>query len=173
MSTSSSAKPPVCRPTHAGGADGSHAADLENRGPRASTLHHWTILVLACGVVTAAAMLSVRNRQQVVVPILNQPLPGTCTFFRFTGLPCPGCGLTRSFISMAHGQFAEAWRFNSAGLLFFAVVLGQIPYRAWQIHRIRCGRGEHRFAGVDTWVLVGLVFVLLLQWACALLTHLW
>ncbi|MHB9078790.1 MAG: DUF2752 domain-containing protein [Pirellulaceae bacterium] len=185
MSIPRTTKPPVCRPPDLGGSDQGvvtiqPGSTIQPRSTapqtgtlQTGTLHHWTFVIIACVVVLAAASLSVRNRQQVIVPILDQPLPGTCTFLRLTGLPCPGCGLTRSFISIAHGQLREAWRFNPTGILFFAVVLYQIPYRMWQIRRIHRGLGEHRSAAVDSWVLVGLVFVLLLQWACILITCSW
>jgi hypothetical protein len=87
---------------------------------------------------------------------------------QLTGIPCPGCGLTRSLISIAHGRLGDAWRFNPAGLLFFAVVAYQIPYRLWQIWRIRQGKPEHHLARVDNWVLSGLVVVMLVQWLLAI-----
>ncbi|HOX08688.1 MAG TPA: DUF2752 domain-containing protein [Planctomycetota bacterium] len=42
---------------------------------------------------------------------------------KYTGLPCPGCGLTRSFCAISYGQFAEAWAFNPFGYLFYAAAL--------------------------------------------------
>jgi hypothetical protein len=136
-------------------------------------LHHGVFLILACAVVAASWAFTVRGEEQVIVPVLNKALPGTCTFRRFTGLPCPGCGMTRSFISMAHGHLAEAWRFNPAGVAFFAVVAFQIPYRIYQISRIRRGLPEHCFVAADSWVLVGVVVMLLVQWICALTALLW
>ncbi len=141
--------------------------------PRPATLHHWTFLVIACVVVVASLSFTVRGREQVIVPVLNSALPGTCTFRRMTGFPCPGCGLTRSFISIAHGQLVDAWRFNPAGVAFFAVVVFQIPYRIFQISRIRRGLAEHRFAAADTWVLVGVAVIMLAQWMCVLAARLW
>jgi hypothetical protein len=35
-------------------------------------------------------------------------LPSTCAFRRLTGLPCPGCGLTRSWALTAHGRLRGA-----------------------------------------------------------------
>ena len=139
----------------------------------AGTLQHWVFLLLATGVVVASVLLHVRGEQEVVVPWINLPLPGTCTFLRVTGMPCPGCGLTRSFISIAHGRPRDAWHFNPAGILFFAVVAFQIPYRAWQIVRIRQGRDEFRFTSFDQWTLVGLIALLLVQWLVTVLTQLW
>jgi hypothetical protein len=48
-----------------------------------------------------------------------------CGFKNFTGLPCPGCGLTHSFRAMGNGDLAGAFGFNLLGppLLFtFALV---------------------------------------------------
>ena len=112
-------------------------------------LNHQSLLLgLAVGVLLASAVLSVEDHGQVAVPGLPWPLPATCTFRRVSGHDCPGCGLTRSFISMAHGQWHQAWGFNTAGPLWFALVAVQVPYRWLQIRRLRkasrFGRGPER-----------------------------
>ena len=53
--------------------------------------------------------------------------PVVCPFRLATGLPCPGCGLTRSFVATAHGRIGEAFAFNLFGPLLFA---GFIAYAA-------------------------------------------
>jgi len=42
-----------------------------------------------------------------------------CVFHSLTGLYCPGCGTTRAFHALVHGDFAAALRDN----LFFAALL--------------------------------------------------
>lgn len=53
--------------------------------------------------------------------------PVLCPFRRMTSLPCPACGLTRSFVATAHGRLPEAFAFHLFGpflfLGFFVLVL--------------------------------------------------
>lgn len=47
-----------------------------------------------------------------------------CGFKNFTGLPCPGCGLTHSFCALGKGDLAGAFGFNLLGPpLFLLLVL--------------------------------------------------
>jgi hypothetical protein len=45
------------------------------------------------------------------------------------GASCPGCGLTRSFILLAQGDFAASFRMHHLGWLLALMVLLQFPYR--------------------------------------------
>jgi hypothetical protein len=112
--------------------------------PQGDALFHVVLLGVASCVLAAACLLRVEGTEKVWVPVVERPLPGLCTYQRLFGIGCPGCGLTRCFISMAHGHLGAAWRFNPAGLLLFAVVVVQLPYRAWQLWRIRRGLAEIR-----------------------------
>jgi hypothetical protein len=46
-------------------------------------------------------------------------LPSICLFYHLTGLPCPGCGLTRSFVSLGHGHLLEALHWHPLGPAIF------------------------------------------------------
>ena len=50
-------------------------------------------------------------------------LPSVCLFYHLTGLPCPGCGLTRSFVCLSHGQWAEALHWHPLGPAIYFVFL--------------------------------------------------
>ncbi len=66
-----------------------------------------------------------------------------CPFRQLTGLPCPGCGMTRALNALAHGQWELAFSFHplspivAAGVLFLgisAVFTGCLPPQA-RLHR--------------------------------------
>ncbi len=56
--------------------------------------------------------------------------PILCPLHAVFGLPCPGCGFTRAFCALAHGDLASALHYNAlsmpvaAALLLGAVVAG-------------------------------------------------
>ncbi len=56
-------------------------------------------------------------------------IPQVCAFRLITRIPCPGCGLTRSFVAMAHGEILAAWEFNPMGPVLFLLCVLQLPYR--------------------------------------------
>lgn len=76
---------------------------------------------LALGQLTASAWL---------VPVGDRiALPGgaelgeLCWFHAVLHVPCPMCGMTRSFVALAHGDAGAALRFHPAGPLLFAAML--------------------------------------------------
>ncbi len=143
---------------------GEEAAPQATPIPRPDPLYHTVILVLCAGVMILSLLLSVREERQVLVPLLGAPLPELCMTKRWTGLGCPGCGMTRSFISLAHGDWRMALRYNPAGPLLFAIMAIQVPFRGVQLARIRRGRPELRF-GWLTQILFGVLGVLMVgQW---------
>ena len=125
---------------------------------------HVAMLLLAAVVIGASVLMRVEGQQQVTLPGLAGPLPGLCTFRRVLGIDCPGCGLTRCFISLGHGELLRAWRFNPAGILFFAVVVFQVPYRVIQLWRIRRGLREIDLGRAANWTLLFVALCMIGQW---------
>ena len=71
-----------------------------------------------------------------------------CGFKNFTGLPCPGCGLTHSFCALAKGDIAEAFAFNLLGPpLFFMLVLLWLRSGCVLLNRTAVVRHWDRIAG--------------------------
>ena len=137
--------------------------------PRPDPLFHAILLGLCATVLVLAVVLSIRGSTQVVLPLLNVPLPELCMMKRYTGLTCPGCGLTRCFIALARGDLPAALAYNPAGVLLFVIVALQIPLRGCQIWRIRHGRSELSTGIWGQMALLVFVIVLLGQWTMRLL----
>ena len=57
--------------------------------------------------------------------------PTLCVVHRATGVPCPGCGLTRSFVATAHGDLGGALGFHAFGPLLFVVCGLSLLALAW------------------------------------------
>ncbi|HQR32473.1 MAG TPA: DUF2752 domain-containing protein [Blastocatellia bacterium] len=50
-----------------------------------------------------------------------------CLFFKWTGIPCPNCGLTTSFAHSARFHFYQAFITQPFGLLAFCLTVASIP----------------------------------------------
>jgi hypothetical protein len=135
---------------------------------RPDPLYHTVLLLVSVGVLLAAFVLSIRNESQVVLPLVQIPLPELCAARQLFGLSCPGCGLTRSFISLAHGDIATAWSYNPAGVWLFAILALQIPFRSIQLCRIRSQQTEFTIPWAAQFVLLILAVALLSQWTLRL-----
>jgi uncharacterized membrane protein len=61
----------------------------------------------------------------VFVAILYTPLRIPCIWHTITGIPCPGCGLTRAFISASRLDFVGAMQEN---ILFLPILVIMIAY---------------------------------------------
>lgn len=57
--------------------------------------------------------------------------PGLCPFAHLTGLPCPGCGLTRSWVALGHGDVVGAFGLNWFGPLFLTVAVVVTGVALW------------------------------------------
>ena len=94
------------------------------------------MLVISVITIVAAFLLQVRADDRVAPRFLSGlPLPPTCWSREFFGVKCPGCGLTRSFVDLAHGDWNSAWAHHRLGWLLACAVLLQIPYRMVSLMR--------------------------------------
>ena len=134
---------------------------------RPDALFHVVILLLCAGVLVAAGCLRA-DASTVTIPYLNRPLPELCMLRRYTGMACPGCGLTRCFISLAHGDWRSAWAFNPAGVWLFAIVAVQVPWQAYQLWRINRGQRELALTALGQIGLAVFILMLLGQWLARL-----
>ena len=97
--------------------------------------HHQSVLALACGVVALSFLLQVRDDQRVEFQILpGYPLPHLCLSRLTFDVQCPGCGLTRSFIHLAHLDWQASYSVHRLGWLLALAVWVQIPFRLFALY---------------------------------------
>lgn len=56
-------------------------------------------------------------------------LPHFCLFQKIFGIPCPGCGITRSLIAISELNFVSSWHYNPVGMFILLFIFIQIPLR--------------------------------------------
>ena len=143
------------------------------RAPRPRARRHVVFLVMCSAAILGAFVLGVNKSDHIATPWLGVQLPSVCQFRNVTGLDCPGCGLTRAFVSIAHGRIAEAFSYNGASLLVFGFVSLQIPYRMVQIWRIRNARAELYWPRTTNVILIVVAGALFVQWGLKLVRYFW
>ena len=79
--------------------------------------------------------------------------------------------MTRTFISAAHFHLLDAISYNPVGLVFFGIVVFQIPFRLAQIHRISRGRPPLNLGRFEQWLLLSLCLAMTVQWLVRLAIH--
>ncbi len=124
---------------------------------------HLTLLTVSSIVIFLSMVLRVPGEEKVLVPLINQPIPGLCVSKEWLGINCPGCGMTRCFISLGHLQPERAWHFNPVGLIVFGIVLSVIPWNVAQLYRIRAKLPPLQFQGFN-FVLGVTATLLIVQW---------
>lgn len=103
---------------------------LFERQRRARREQHIAMLVMSVFVLVMAGLLHVTLSEEVELGgPTGYKLPSMCMFRSLLHWPCPGCGLTRSFVHLMHGQWQSAWQMHRLGWLFLVAVMAQIPYR--------------------------------------------
>lgn len=101
-------------------------------GERPALGRHREMLAAALAVVVLAFLLQVQGDGRVAFRGLPRwPLPHSCMTRSLFGMDCPACGLTRSLIHLAQGDWGAATRVHRLGPLMAAAILAQFPYRGY------------------------------------------
>jgi len=127
------------------------------------------MLLISLAVISLAGLLEVRSDQRVFVHGFPAcPLPEMCMSRTWLGLECPGCGLTRSFVHLAHGDLSASWRLHRLGWLLALAVVAQLPYRLVALATGKSAPLGTTFPRLCAWTLVVL---LLVNWLVNLLAR--
>jgi len=132
---------------------------------------HREMLMVSVIVVAMALLLRVRPDQAVEFVFLpGWASPETCLSRGLWNVPCPGCGLTRSFIYLAHGDLVSSLAVNRIGWLLALATAIQIPYRIAMLHwQKNKGLPEPIPPYVNTLFAWTLIIALIGQWCLQML----
>ncbi|NIP24891.1 MAG: DUF2752 domain-containing protein [Phycisphaerae bacterium] len=93
-------------------------------------LSHIVILLL-CAVILFFSLLL--DEEDGLLYLFGYKWPHRCPLYETVGIKCALCGLTRSFSSLAHGNWRQSIKFHALGPIIFAFTCFQIPYRIYGI----------------------------------------
>ncbi len=127
--------------------------------PGQAKVRHIAVLAL-CMLVVGGALLLRHGGDGLY--LFGIKWPASCPLYQNLGIKCALCGLTRSFSSIAKGDFSQAAQFHSLGPAFFVFVCLQIPYRIYALLATHTENRKLRFAGI--YVAVVLAGALLTKW---------
>lgn len=104
------------------------------------------------------------------VGLTSLGLPGwQCAFFRLTGVPCPGCGLTRACMLLAKGDVQASLKFHAFAPIFIVLItiliIGTSLPASISEPLILKAEGLERRTGITIIILGGLI----LYWLARLL----
>lgn len=105
------------------------------RRPENLPLLDLILLVFCSAIILASFLMQTQGPTQVFLPGSDTPMPEICSFRRLLHIDCPGCGLTRAFISISSADLPRAWSFNPAGFLVYILIAFQIPWRSYLLFR--------------------------------------
>ncbi len=105
------------------------------RRARARAREQQADLVLLIGSVAVVVLSAVLTPSDSVLSLFGWELPGLCLWKNMTGMDCMGCGLTRSFTWMGHGDVVSAFERHKVGPFLYLVVLVQVPIRGHRLVR--------------------------------------
>jgi len=126
-------------------------------------------------IILVTAMLSIvlsfiliQKNAHVNIPLgKGFAVPETCFIKSFTGIRCPTCGLTRSFMAISHADFRQSIAYNSGGIVAYVYVLFQLPYRLLRLFK---KRELHILKKINLYFTVFTAAILIISWVAYLLS---
>ena len=120
------------------------------------------MVLAACASIVLAALLLEPSGEFVKVGPWT--LPSVCTFRQITGIPCPGCGLTRSIVAGVHGDWSASYAYHRLGLVVVLYLAAQMTYRLTWLAFEPFRAAVVRVGRIIDWALIPLMVLLFLNW---------
>jgi hypothetical protein len=90
---------------------------------------HLVILIACFCILAASLILKPASPGTSHLRLGKIYIPNMCILRATTGVPCPGCGLSRSMVAAMHGDFSNSFAYHRLGLLTLVYVFLQFLCR--------------------------------------------
>jgi hypothetical protein len=120
------------------------------------------VVLAACASIVLAALLLEPSGEFVKAGPWT--LPSVCTFRQITGIPCPGCGLTRSIVAAIHGDWSASYTYHRLGLVVVLYLAAQMAYRLTWLTVEPFRATIDRLGRIIDWALIPLMTLLFINW---------
>jgi len=108
---------------------------------------HLVILIVCFSILAASLIFEPASPGTSHLRLGKIYMPDMCILRATTGVPCPGCGLSRSMVAAVHGDFGSSFSFHRLGLLTLVYVFLQFVCRLgifvipkWRARLIKYGK---------------------------------
>jgi len=85
---------------------------------RVRSARFWRVASILTGLAALAA----------IPTVWLERAPSMCLYWNLFRFHCPGCGMTRAFSALLHGEFARALAYNKLVVAVFPLVIGIVVY---------------------------------------------
>ena len=113
-------------------------------------------MAVCVGLLLAAAGLGALSTTEHGLRVGEARLPSLCLLRNVTGLPCPGCGLTRSWVDLVRGDLGASLGHHRLGWLIMLYVAAQAIRHGLWLAVPRSRRSSDRLGG---WLDRGLILI--------------
>lgn len=106
------------------------AAAAQERAPLRTRSYYRLNAIFYGGALLLSLLLPLPGNQGF--QLFGWRMPAMCPSQAVLGVNCPGCGLTRSFVCLSHGEWQGAQRYNRVGFLVYGFVAWLFLYNLVQ-----------------------------------------
>lgn len=129
---------------------------------------NWTYLLILLAFLILPFVVRFEPKVSASPTLFGFNLPSMCPCREIFGVNCPGCGLTRSFVLLAHGHIGESLRYHRLGIVLYGVFGWQAIFRICCIAR-RSRPIPHSLLTLQRVVPAVVIVLLIVNWAVNLL----
>ncbi len=120
-----------------------------------------SLLILCGSILILSSVLGINQWGKVYLPPFeNLGGPTLCVTKALFHRDCAGCGITRSLISLGHGDWRASLAFHPVGIAFYGFLWCQVVFQFSALRRLKNGQlgGKNRFLTCYFYIIIAAFF---------------